>query len=79
VAAFRLDQGIQLRFAASNRTDLHVLGHEALCQRPAKPGPTPKMIAVSRPAMGVPSHFFQDLDLSKIPKIITCETITRGA
>jgi hypothetical protein len=26
VAAFRLDQGIQLRFVASNRTDLHVIG-----------------------------------------------------
>ena len=25
------------------------------------------------------SHFFQDLDLIKIQKIIKCETITRGA
>src|SRR5271156_126008 len=28
LAAFRLDQGIQPRFVASNRADLHVLGHK---------------------------------------------------
>jgi hypothetical protein len=42
VAAFRLDQGIQLRFVASNRADLHVLGDEAPRRRPAKAGPDPE-------------------------------------
>jgi hypothetical protein len=84
VAAFRPDQGIQLRFVASNRADLHVLGDEAPCQRPAKAGPDPEnercltlscvsLLQSSRP------YFFQDLDLIKIQKIIKCEAMTNGA
>jgi hypothetical protein len=42
VAASRLDQGIQLRFLASNRADLHVLGHKAPCQSPSQPWSDPE-------------------------------------
>jgi hypothetical protein len=58
VAAFRLDQGIQLRFVASDCADLHVLGHEALCQRPAKAGSDPEDDRCLRPATGVPPPSF---------------------
>jgi hypothetical protein len=41
-AAFRLDQGVQLRLVARNRADLHALGHEAPSESPSEPWSDPE-------------------------------------